>query len=145
MINPAQVEAIFFAALEKTSAAERADYLDQACGGDAALRDRVQKLLDTHPQAKNFLARTRRRSRSVQLARCDGGRDEVLLPRSARKRAHGISTLRTGMIETIDDERATMSRQPSAFCSLRRSLARWADWRITRCWRFWGAAASGPW
>jgi hypothetical protein len=57
MTNPAQVEAIFFAALEKTSAAERAEYLDQACGGDAALRERVERLLDSHPQAKDFLAR----------------------------------------------------------------------------------------
>ena len=55
-ITPSQVEAIFFAALEKKTAVERADYLEQACGSDAALRLRVERLLDAHPQAKDFLA-----------------------------------------------------------------------------------------
>ena len=31
-------------------------YLDQACGADAALRFRVERLLEAHPQAKDFLA-----------------------------------------------------------------------------------------
>jgi serine/threonine protein kinase len=57
MNNPAQVESIFFAALEKKSGAERAEYLDQACGGDAALRERVERLLESHPHAKDFLSR----------------------------------------------------------------------------------------
>jgi serine/threonine protein kinase len=50
------VESIFFAALEKKAGAERSAYLDQACGGDAALRFQVERLLDAHPQAKDFLA-----------------------------------------------------------------------------------------
>ena len=50
------MESIFFAALEKKTAAERADYLDQACGADAALRLRVERLLESHPQAMDFLA-----------------------------------------------------------------------------------------
>jgi hypothetical protein len=53
--DPSQVESIFFAALEKESAAERAAYLDQACGGDDALRQRVERLLDAHPKAEDFL------------------------------------------------------------------------------------------
>ena len=56
MSSPSQVESIFFAALEKKTAAERADYLDQACGADAALRLRVERLLEAHPQAMDFLA-----------------------------------------------------------------------------------------
>ena len=56
MSSPSRVETIFFTALEKKTAAERADYLDQACGDDAALRLRVERLLDAHPQAKDFLA-----------------------------------------------------------------------------------------
>jgi serine/threonine protein kinase len=51
------VESIFAAALEKKTAAERADYLDQACGGDTALRLRVERLLDANSQADDFLAR----------------------------------------------------------------------------------------
>ena len=35
MITPSQVEAISFAALDKKTAAERADYLARACGDDA--------------------------------------------------------------------------------------------------------------
>ena len=36
MCSPSRVESIFSTALEKKTVAERADYLDQACGGDAA-------------------------------------------------------------------------------------------------------------
>jgi hypothetical protein len=56
MASSSEVESIFFAALEKKAGAERADYLDQACGGDAALRRQVERLLEAHPHAKNFLA-----------------------------------------------------------------------------------------
>ena len=38
MSTPSQVEEIFFAALDKKTAAERADYLARACGDDADLR-----------------------------------------------------------------------------------------------------------
>ena len=56
MSSPSQVESIFFAALEKKSAAERAAYLAPACGDDDALRLRVERLLDAHPKAEDFLA-----------------------------------------------------------------------------------------
>ena len=36
---------LFNAALERPDAAERARFLDDACGADAALRERVEKLL----------------------------------------------------------------------------------------------------
>ncbi len=57
MSTPSQVESIFFAALGKKTTAERAGYLDQACGDDAELRRRVERLLEAHPQAADFLAR----------------------------------------------------------------------------------------
>jgi hypothetical protein len=47
---------MFFAALGQKTTAERADYLDHACGGDDALRRRVERLLEAHPQAVDFLA-----------------------------------------------------------------------------------------
>ena len=56
MSDPSQVESIFFAALEKKSAAEWAAYLDETCGDDDALRRRVEQLLDAHPKAADFLA-----------------------------------------------------------------------------------------
>lgn len=53
---PTDVESIFFAALEISSEADRIAYLDRACGGDPALRDRVERLLAAHPRAESFLA-----------------------------------------------------------------------------------------
>ena len=49
------VETIFCEALEITGDAERADYVDQACGGDCRLRRQVETLLDAHAQAGDFL------------------------------------------------------------------------------------------
>jgi serine/threonine protein kinase/Flp pilus assembly protein TadD len=46
---------IFMAALERESPPERSAYLDEACGGDAALRQRVEALLASHEQAGTFL------------------------------------------------------------------------------------------
>jgi len=46
---------IFTAALNQGSPAQRAAYLDGACGGDAALRQRVECLLAEHEQLGNFM------------------------------------------------------------------------------------------
>ncbi|MHC4220365.1 MAG: serine/threonine protein kinase [Planctomycetota bacterium] len=48
-------EAIFTGALERTTAGERAAFLDGACAGDAGLRDRVEVLLGAHEGAGTFL------------------------------------------------------------------------------------------
>src|SRR5262249_38085701 len=55
MATSSSAESIFFAALRKTSPAERAAYLDEACRGDADLRRRVERLLEAHPQVGSFL------------------------------------------------------------------------------------------
>src|SRR5262249_17047849 len=47
---------IFLAAIEKTTPAERAAFLDTACAGDAALRRRVEALLQAHDEPSGFLA-----------------------------------------------------------------------------------------
>ena len=52
-LSPA--EAVFFAALEKPSPAERAAYLDIACAGQPELRARVEKLLAAQPRVGEFL------------------------------------------------------------------------------------------
>jgi WD40 repeat protein len=49
-------ETIFATALEKSSPAERAAYLDEACAGDAALRQQVEALLEAHATDSDFLA-----------------------------------------------------------------------------------------
>src|SRR5262245_24465239 len=46
---------IFLAAVEKDDPTERATYLDQACGTDASLRQRVEALLRAHERATDFM------------------------------------------------------------------------------------------
>jgi hypothetical protein len=50
-----RVESLFAAALEKPTAEERAAFLDDACAGDPALRQRVAALLRAHGDANSFL------------------------------------------------------------------------------------------
>ena len=49
------VKAIFCEALGKASPAEVAAYLDEACGGDRTLRNRVEALLQADGAAGGFL------------------------------------------------------------------------------------------
>jgi tetratricopeptide (TPR) repeat protein len=55
MSPAAAVEAVLFAALEKPTPAERNAYLDSACAGDAELRRQVERLLQAHANAGDFL------------------------------------------------------------------------------------------
>jgi serine/threonine protein kinase len=55
MDNLSRVEAIFFSALDKPSC-DRARFLDEACGGDLALRGEVERMLAAHPKVGDFLA-----------------------------------------------------------------------------------------
>jgi hypothetical protein len=48
-------ESIFLAALEQVTPADRAAYLDAACAGDTALRERVEALLRSHTDPDSFL------------------------------------------------------------------------------------------
>ena len=50
-------ETIFAVALEKRDPADRAAYLDEACGGDPGLRQRVEAMLRSHAKLGNFLER----------------------------------------------------------------------------------------
>jgi serine/threonine protein kinase/tetratricopeptide (TPR) repeat protein len=55
MNDMSPAEAVFFAALEKTHAAERAAYLDEVCAGKPELRARVEKLLAAQARVGKFL------------------------------------------------------------------------------------------
>jgi hypothetical protein len=55
MTDLTAVELILFAALAQRSEAERAAYLDRACGTNAELRQYVERLLAAHPAATGFL------------------------------------------------------------------------------------------
>src|SRR5262245_34300897 len=46
--------AIFIEALDRDTPADRAAYLDEACAGDPALRERVEALLRSHEEAGEF-------------------------------------------------------------------------------------------
>src|SRR6516225_9280206 len=50
-----QEQSLFIEALEREDPAERAAYLDRACAGDPALRQRIERLLQRHQQAGSFL------------------------------------------------------------------------------------------
>jgi len=49
------IDEIFLTALEKPTPEERSGFLDAACGSDAELRHRVERLLKAHPQVAAFL------------------------------------------------------------------------------------------
>ncbi|MBC8875995.1 MAG: protein kinase [Planctomycetes bacterium] len=51
------VESMFLAALEKESPEERSAYLDEVCGDNAELRERVFALLNAHEAAGSFLGK----------------------------------------------------------------------------------------
>jgi WD40 repeat protein/serine/threonine protein kinase len=53
-------QVLFEAALAKTDASERAAFLDEICANDAALRRRLEVLLEGHFQAEGFLAGTKK-------------------------------------------------------------------------------------
>src|ERR1035441_8758302 len=56
--NP-DAELTFGEALRLSVPAERAAYLDQACGGNQAFRQKMESLLSAHAQAGDFLNQTR--------------------------------------------------------------------------------------
>src|SRR5262249_49657783 len=53
----ADAKALFLEALERPGREEVLRFLDEACGGDAALRARVEELLRAHQDAGSFLER----------------------------------------------------------------------------------------
>src|SRR3954452_18383425 len=53
--EPSVVEDVFLAALAKSGPVERAAYLDAACQHDSELRRQVDRLLEAHPKAGEFL------------------------------------------------------------------------------------------
>lgn len=56
---------LFNAALERQDAAERARFLDEACGADAALRERVEKLLHAADEVGGFMAQPSRKPAGI--------------------------------------------------------------------------------
>src|SRR6266404_9609289 len=55
MIEPSEREVAVFSTARRLPADERAAYLDEACAGDAVLRQRVEELLVAGDEAGGFL------------------------------------------------------------------------------------------
>src|SRR5262245_10687103 len=68
-------ETIFAEALEKSTPAERATYLDEAGAGDAVLRQRVETLLKSHEADRNFLGKPAIQCAAEELAGQAGAED----------------------------------------------------------------------
>ena len=73
-------ESLFVAALEKPTASERQAFLEEACAGDVALRQRVERLLAAHLKTLGILDQPARPpgwtevDRGICPRRCSGGR-----------------------------------------------------------------------
>ncbi len=63
---------LFNAALERPEAAERARFLDEACGSDAALRERVEKLLRAQEEVGAFMAQPSRKPAGLDFNQTRG-------------------------------------------------------------------------
>jgi WD40 repeat protein/serine/threonine protein kinase len=59
---------LFNEALERPDATERARFLDEACGADIALRERVEKLLRAHDEAGGFFSQPSKAPAAAQAS-----------------------------------------------------------------------------
>ena len=74
---PSNEEALFALALSKP-AAERAAWLDRECGGDSALRQRLEALLAAHEQPDTLLATKAETARPTIKLDLDDAPDEAV-------------------------------------------------------------------
>src|SRR6516162_2105032 len=66
---------IFLEALDQADPTQRSAYLDEACAGDAALRQRVEALLKTHSEAGGFLDKLAPERVAAELGRQQVGEE----------------------------------------------------------------------
>ena len=72
-------ESLFAASLERTLAADRQAFLKEACAGDVALRERVERLLAAHQKTRGILDQQTGTPGSWQTCRAG---DAAVFPRS---------------------------------------------------------------
>jgi hypothetical protein len=109
MNNASAAEALLFAALEKSNDAERAAFLDSACGGDTELRGRVEKLLKAHADAGDFLQKPAVEQMAVAQESSDS--TQALDPSTDQK--EGTMTRTLGEAASDDDNSDLGFLQPS--------------------------------
>ena len=81
-------ESIFTAALDRQTPAERAAFLDEVCGSDTALRQRVEVLIVAHEQAANFLEKPAVEQMAASSSPAKGATEAV---HAIRKAVDGIT------------------------------------------------------
>ena len=86
----ARAKSLFLAASDLSDEAERAAYLERECGGDAALRQRVEALLTG--QRRIAVTTSRHRGFDRRLAPCATGAGSAGLP-DAQARSRSGTTL----------------------------------------------------
>ena len=120
------VKAIFIAALDHEPGADRAAYLDAACGDNADLRRRVEALLAAHERADEVLGPAGEQSgESVTIdSNADRPRDEGMIAAIVRTRGFFVGGLDHGRV-SIDGR----ARRPD-----RRSLHAQGKDRRRRAW-----------
>src|SRR5262249_54436004 len=81
-------ETIFAEALEKQTPAERSAFLDEACGADASLRQRIEVLIACHERAAAFLEQPAVEQIAAGLAHAN---DDSTATEATRLAEQGIS------------------------------------------------------
>ena len=100
MSSPTQVESILLTALEKKTAKERAEFLDEACGPDVELRQSVERLLAAYPPTGEHPARPTVEYRGVDPT-LPGGDPTVVGP-AGEDVTFGFEPVRPGhVLETL--------------------------------------------
>ena len=97
---------IFMAALDKDSPARRSAYLEEACGGDAVLRQRIEALLASHEQAGSFLGKPVPECLAEKRAAPERAEE----PPEERPGAGHDQSLPPGSLATLDEP--TVSERP---------------------------------
>jgi tetratricopeptide (TPR) repeat protein/tRNA A-37 threonylcarbamoyl transferase component Bud32 len=104
--NKPDLDSLFLAALRIESSRDRAEFLNASCGADHALRQQLERLLQSHTQARKFLEEppdnveatvASDASREVRAAAPNVG----LYPTIADDDAVGIRNQSEGVLETV--------------------------------------------
>lgn len=98
MSKSLQIEALFFAALDKRTAEERQAFLDAACGGDALVRRKVDRLLKAHSKVGTFLAKPVGEQLSADAASAD-----VTQSLNALADTDGVQPKRPPRVRIVED------------------------------------------
>jgi hypothetical protein len=88
-------ESLFAAALEKRTASERRAFLEAACAGDAAMRQRVERLLAAHMQTQGILEKS---ARPPDWAEITAGHDAT-----DNASVEGAGTVIAGRYELVEE------------------------------------------